>query len=121
MNPYLKMDLLEIGVDVNRATKDYFIGNEDMFERIIMSMISEDDLMQEAYDGINEGDAKKAFQATHKLKSELGYFCFDQVNTNVKAACEIFRAGNIAGSKELLDEVKDDYYKLIKILKKYSK
>lgn len=121
MNPYLKIDLIEIGVDVERALKDYFLGNEDIFEKIIMQSLTTDDLIAETYAALDANDVERAFNATHKLKSQLGYFCFDVVNNNVKAACEIFRAKEMNGARELLDEVKDRYYAFMNILKKYAK
>lgn len=121
MNPNFKKELKAVGLDVDRAIRDYYIGNEDMFERIVMSILNEPDFIKETLDAIEKNDAKVGFNATHVLKSELGYFCFDKVNNNVKLACEIFRKGICEGAKELIEEVKDDYYEFINILKKYTK
>ena len=117
MEQYFKSKLIEIGVDVNHSIKEYFFGNDNCFEEILKLYPTDNNLFNQIYDAISNGEAQKAFELAYQLQIQLGFLCFDVVYNKVTRAMDKFRRGTILGTKNLFDQVNNRYHDFILIIK----
>ena len=121
MNQELKNRLINLGLDVNKSLKLYFLEDEDFYEKIIYESFLKEDLLVNTYKYVQENDIENAFMNAHKLKSQIGYLCFDRLYAMISMVCDILRNKKIDGVILLLEEMENPYYKFISILKEYHK
>ncbi len=119
MNQEFKNKLSDLGLDVNKSLKLYFLDDEDFYEKILFEYFLKEDLLALSYKYTQENDIENAFMNAHKLKSQIGYLCFDHLYVMISKVCDILRNKKIDGVLSLLDEMEYPYYKFISILKEY--
>jgi hypothetical protein len=119
MDKEFKDKLYKIGFNVDQSVNYYFLNSEDYFEKILKKYLIEDDIMEQALKCIEQNDCIGAFNATHKLKAQLGYFCYDSLCEKVKLSCEYFRHNDFDQGKRLLKSCEEEYYYLVDILKNH--
>lgn len=117
MEQYLKSKLIETGLDVNRSIKEYFFGNESLFEDAIKSYPTDDNIFSLIYESIEKQDTIKAFELAYQLQIQLGFLCFDVVYNKVTRAVDKFRKGTLFGTKNYFDQVNNRYQDFILIVK----
>lgn len=121
MDQELKTRLVDLGIDVNKALKLYFLDDEEFYLNTICDAFLKEDLLGNTYKCIQENDIENAFMNAHKLKSQIGYLCFDRLYAMISMVCDILRNKKIDGVKLLLEEMEKPYYQFISLLKEYHK
>lgn len=117
MEQYYKSKLIEIGVDVNRSIKEYFFGNENLFEETLKLYPTNEHFFTRIFYAIADNDASKAFEIAYELQIQLGFLCFDVVYNKIIKALDKFRRGTVFATKNYLDQVSNRYHDFILIIK----
>lgn len=111
MNRY---KLYKAGVDVNGAL-DRLGGDKELYEELLQTF-KNDTHFHEMETALKAQDAGAAFSAAHAMKGEVGNMGFSRVYEVLNPLVEKLRAGDLSGTDELLEDVREAYQTLMEAI-----
>ena len=96
----------QIGSDYDSVLQR--IGNENILKKFVIKFI-DDPSINSLKEGIAENDGEKAFRAAHTLKGICLNLGFDNLYKVSSDITEILRTGELTGTKEAFENVKEQY------------
>lgn len=118
MSDGLKQELIEWGMDWEDA-KERFLGDEELILKFEMKMLK-DNSMNELTKALEEKDAGEAFKAAHTLKGVAANLSLKAIEKPVHDITEILRKGELSGTDDEYEKIKEKYDELMAILEKHE-
>ena len=92
------------------------LGNEQMVQRFALKFLN-DTSYQTLEETLKEKNVEQAFRAAHTLKSVCLNLGFDNLFTVSSELTERLRAGELDGTEELFEKVKEQYEITVKAIR----
>ena len=102
-------------VDVDGAIAR-FANKEERFVKYL-KLFLQDESFEIMNNCLAAGDVSGAFEACHSFKGVVGNLGFNTLYTTIYDVCEVLRAGKTDGVEARIDEIKDNYYTIIEIIR----
>ena len=110
----MTVDMLrEYGANVDEGLARCF-GNEGFYLKLVR-MIPNEAGFEKLETFLAQGEIPAAFEAAHALKGVIGNLSLTPLYEPVSEITELLRAGDQTGCTELLEKIKEEKEKLVKI------
>ncbi len=106
------MDIKELGENIG-------LDEEEYIEMLAVFIESGREDIEKLENAIKEGSAEKAHQASHSFKGSSGNMGLEALFKLAKAVDDKVREGVVDGIESMLDEIREEYNKIIQEYKKY--
>lgn len=97
------------------ALSERACGDRELI-RELMNMFAADDNWRKMCSSIDACDAENAFRAAHSLKGSSGMMGFNALFEEMKIITDMLRCGDLEGAKSILDSVRAEYDKAVKLI-----
>ncbi len=104
----------QMGADFNNVLDR--LGNEQMVQRFALKFLN-DTSYQTLEETLKEKNVEQAFRAAHTLKGVCLNLGFDNLFTVSSELTERLRAGELDGTEELFEKVKEQYEITVKAIR----